>query len=204
MHLLIWLAERIPIDEVDAIIWAEIPDQEVDPKLHALVIKHMLHGPCGQLNPGCGCMRDGRCRFKFPKDFVRETRNAEGFPEYRRRSPEDGGHTHVKLVRGEEFEFTNAWVAPYNPFLLRTFECHINVEYVASVKAIKYICSVSHSFLFISPFSLANWSSFSVHQQGIGRLRLLHRKPGPIRRDQDVPAGPVPLLWRGSMEDVQL
>ena len=143
IHILIWLADRTPLSEIDAIISAEIPDPELDPKLYALVIKHMLHGPCGQLNPGCGCMRDGRCRFQYPKAFVRETQHGEGFPEYRRRSPEDGGRTYTKLVRGEEFEFTNAWVAPYSPFLLRTFECHINVEFVSNIKAIKYICKVS-------------------------------------------------------------
>lgn len=34
----------------------------------------------------------------------------------------------------------NRWVVPFNPVLCRTFDCHINVEYCHSVKAIKYIC----------------------------------------------------------------
>ena len=33
----------------------------------------------------------------------------------------------------------NSWVTPYNPLLLNTFKSHINVEYVHSVKSIKYL-----------------------------------------------------------------
>jgi len=39
-------------------------------------------------------------------------------------------HTHV---------FTNHDVVPYNPYLLAKYDCHINVEISASVKAVKYI-----------------------------------------------------------------
>jgi len=34
---------------------------------------------------------------------------------------------------------TNQWVVPYNPFLLRQFNCHINVEICSSINSIKYI-----------------------------------------------------------------
>jgi hypothetical protein len=37
------------------------------------------------------------------------------------------------------FTFNNGWVVPYNPFLLLTFECHINVEICSSVKSVKYL-----------------------------------------------------------------
>ncbi|XP_037432863.1 uncharacterized protein LOC119299826 [Triticum dicoccoides] len=37
-------------DDYDRVISAEIPDKDKYPVLHALVIKHMLHGPCGVLN----------------------------------------------------------------------------------------------------------------------------------------------------------
>ncbi len=33
----------------------------------------------------------------------------------------------------------NRWVVPYNPALLKHFNCHINVEYCGSIRAIKYI-----------------------------------------------------------------
>ncbi|XP_044966515.1 uncharacterized protein LOC123426713 isoform X1 [Hordeum vulgare subsp. vulgare] len=34
----------------------------------------------------------------------------------------------------------NRWVVPYNPYLLRMFNCYINVEVCSSIKAIKYLC----------------------------------------------------------------
>ena len=44
-------------DEYDRYISAEIPDKDKYPMLHNLVIKHMLHGPCGALNRKCPCDR---------------------------------------------------------------------------------------------------------------------------------------------------
>ena len=37
-------------NEVDEIISAEIPNEQVDPGLHEVVIKNMIHRPCGTLN----------------------------------------------------------------------------------------------------------------------------------------------------------
>ncbi|XP_066320710.1 uncharacterized protein [Miscanthus floridulus] len=42
-----------------------------------------------------------------------------------------------KKVHGHELE--NRWVMPYNPYLLRLFNCHINVEACGSIKAVKYL-----------------------------------------------------------------
>lgn len=33
----------------------------------------------------------------------------------------------------------NRWVVPYNPFFIRHFKAHINVEICSSIQAIKYI-----------------------------------------------------------------
>jgi hypothetical protein len=33
----------------------------------------------------------------------------------------------------------NRWVVPYNPYLIRTFNCHINVEACSSIKSVKYL-----------------------------------------------------------------
>ena len=33
----------------------------------------------------------------------------------------------------------NQWVVPYNPYLLRLFNCHINVEACRSIKSMKYL-----------------------------------------------------------------
>ncbi|XP_073362423.1 uncharacterized protein [Aegilops tauschii subsp. strangulata] len=40
-------------------------------------------------------------------------------------------------VRGKMLD--NRWVVPYNPYLLRMFNCHINVEVCSSIKPVKYL-----------------------------------------------------------------
>ncbi|XP_044597578.1 uncharacterized protein LOC123274153 [Cotesia glomerata] len=101
----------------------------------------MVHGPCGSINYQSVCMKDGRCTKRFPKTYVIETiTNEDGYPTYKRRSPEMGGAVAIIKVNGDNIEVDNRWVVPYSPVLLRTFDCHINVEYCGSVKSIKYIC----------------------------------------------------------------
>ena len=43
-------------EQYDRLISAELPDKQKYPELHALVVKHMMHGPCGALNPNNVCM----------------------------------------------------------------------------------------------------------------------------------------------------
>ncbi len=88
-HLLIILRSedrpRSPAD-VDRFVSAEIPCPEQYPAAHACVAKHMIHGPCGALNPNAPCMVNGRCSKGYPKAFVLETIMSEnGQPKYRRR-----------------------------------------------------------------------------------------------------------------------
>lgn len=45
-HILIWMEESIPPDRVDKVIFAEIPDTEINPQLFNIVRTHKLHGPC--------------------------------------------------------------------------------------------------------------------------------------------------------------
>jgi hypothetical protein len=33
----------------------------------------------------------------------------------------------------------NRWVVPYNLYLIRIFNCHINVEACSSIKSVKYL-----------------------------------------------------------------
>jgi hypothetical protein len=60
-HILIWLVEKIRPNEVDEVISAEITNEQVDPGLHKVVIKNIIHGPCGTLNQNTLCMVDGKC-----------------------------------------------------------------------------------------------------------------------------------------------
>ena len=137
-HMLIWLDEDIHPRNIDNVISAEFPDPDVDPELFALVKRWMLHGPCGSR-----CQdKSGKCSKKFPKQFTKDTKSdKDGYPEYRRRKPGDGGQeVCIKRDSGAMHIYNNSHVVPYNPPLLRIFKCHINVEFVASVGAIKYVC----------------------------------------------------------------
>ena len=44
-----------------------------------------------------------------------------------------------RFVLKKSVVLVNSFVVPYNPQLLRLYECHINVEVVSTIKAIKYI-----------------------------------------------------------------
>lgn len=51
-HFLLIMASNSKLinpDGYDRVISAEIPDHDKYPVLHGLVVKHMLHGPCGNL-----------------------------------------------------------------------------------------------------------------------------------------------------------
>lgn len=140
-HILIWLVERIRPDQIDDIICAEIPDPETDPDLHDVVITNMIHGPCGTISRQSPCMVDGKCSKRYPRKLTAETITGnDGYPLYRRRSPDDNGRTITTKVKGNDFVVDNSWIVPYSPLLSKTFKTHCNVEYCNSVKSIKYIC----------------------------------------------------------------
>ncbi|GAA0182862.1 hypothetical protein LIER_30444 [Lithospermum erythrorhizon] len=44
----------------DRIVSAELPDRKEDPYLSSLVLKHMMHGPCGSVNQKNVCMVNGK------------------------------------------------------------------------------------------------------------------------------------------------
>jgi len=139
MHLLIILRpEDKPStsEKIDQIVWAEIPDANKNPRLRELVLKHMIHGPCGVYCPHSPCMADNVCTKDFPKSF-QETTDADvnGYPLYRRRSQFSSQSDCLK--RGTMIN--NSWVVPYNPYLLLKYNCHINVEVCASIKGVKYL-----------------------------------------------------------------
>ena len=120
-------------DDYDRVISAEIPDKAEYPVLHDLVVKHMLHGPCGELNKNCPCMIDKQCRFHYPRELCDFTlQGNDSYPIYRRRD-----HGVQVKIRGADLD--NRWVVPYNPFLLMTYNCHINVEACSSISAVKYL-----------------------------------------------------------------
>ncbi|PWZ37531.1 ATP-dependent DNA helicase PIF1 [Zea mays] len=56
-------------EQYDLLISAEIPSNKY-PELRKMVIKHMMHGPCGSLNPNCPCTKGRKsCKNHYPRPF---------------------------------------------------------------------------------------------------------------------------------------
>ncbi|PWZ31935.1 putative ubiquitin-like-specific protease 1B [Zea mays] len=73
------------------------------------------------------------CKNHYPRPFSDTTlQGKDSYPIYRRRDDD-----RKENVRGCELD--NRWVVPYNPYLLRLFNYHINVEACGSIKAVKYL-----------------------------------------------------------------
>ncbi|XP_029639685.1 uncharacterized protein LOC115214794 [Octopus sinensis] len=83
VHMLAWCQDRIHPVDIDRIISAELPDQNADPQLYSSVTKHMIHGPCGDLNPRSPCMKNKRCSKRYPRDYCGQTYTTnDGYPIY--------------------------------------------------------------------------------------------------------------------------
>ncbi|RLN38563.1 uncharacterized protein C2845_PM01G41390 [Panicum miliaceum] len=121
-------------EQYDLLISAELPNKKKYPELYRMVTKLMMHGPCKVLNPNCPCTK-GRtsCKNRYPRPFCDSTsQGKDPYPVYRRH--DDG---RKEMIRGHTLD--NQWVVPYNLYLLRTFNCHINVEACNSIKSAKYL-----------------------------------------------------------------
>jgi hypothetical protein len=111
---------------------SEFPEGNSD--LMILIKKVMVHGPCGAQNPNSPCMVDDKCFKGFPKPFMEGTSVTEdSYACIRRR---DTGRT-VTLDNGKVVD--SRWVVCYSKYLIWKYQCHIKIESIASVKAIKYI-----------------------------------------------------------------
>ena len=122
------------VDDIDRIISAEIPDPSIDPDLHDKVIRYMIHHQCDKDHARFSCYNEttDKCRWNFGDiEYSGETTwdNITESPVYRRRSPEQGGQR-VYLNAGSERGrcVDNRWVASYNPYLLKKYDCHVHVQ----------------------------------------------------------------------------
>ena len=89
-------------------------------------------------------MQDGHCGKRYPKQYMTETQlGTDSYPLYRRRSPDNGGQVSNNTMRiggsRVDQEIDNRWIVPYNKLLLRSMNCHCNVELCMSIKSIKSI-----------------------------------------------------------------
>lgn len=155
-HNVAWIEGHTPTPEtVDKMVCAELPVD--DPVLLQLVLKHHIHGPCGTLNPSSPCMKNGKCSKDYPKQFQESTIIPENsYPLYRRRS----GIVAEKVVTRNGITTTisvdNRWVVPFNKWLLRQLQCHVNVEVCSSVKVCKYTLKYTNKGTDRAVFNLNN------------------------------------------------
>uniref|UniRef100_A0A0D3AV46 ATP-dependent DNA helicase n=1 Tax=Brassica oleracea var. oleracea TaxID=109376 RepID=A0A0D3AV46_BRAOL len=136
-HILLWFgnSSRTPsAEEVDEIISAELPNKEEDPEGYNLVTKHMIHGPCGVINPKSPCMENNVCTKKFPRAYNDYTSiDKSGYVLYRRRQNENASALKDGTIVNSNF------VVPHNIKLLKKYEAHINVEWCNRTSAMKYL-----------------------------------------------------------------
>jgi hypothetical protein len=78
------------------------------------------------------CFKDGDrsngCKDGYPFKTSPETTDSEdGYPMYRRRSVANGGHA------------KNPNVVAHNVWLLKKYDCHMNIQVVVSISSVKYL-----------------------------------------------------------------
>ena len=91
----------------------------------------------------------GKCCKGFPFPYCEETQvETNGYPQYKR--PE-GGPKFTAIKRNDKFynDIDSRWIVPYNPYLLRKYKCHFNVQTACSIKSVKYIYKYIYSKYFI-------------------------------------------------------
>jgi hypothetical protein len=144
VHILIIFAaadKPITTEDIDSIVSAQIPDQNLYPELSETIVSCMLHRPYGHANVNAPCMVDGECSKLYPKELRDETIiTADKYPE--NKWPNDG----VSVTVGGH-TFTNQHVIPYNPYLSAKYKCHINVEIANSILAVKYLYKYVYNLL---------------------------------------------------------
>jgi len=123
-------------DDIDSFITTDVPDPVHQRELHELVTTYMFHQECSERCINC---ETGKCSKGYPMQFLENTRMDDGRGWIAIKRPE-GGHTFK--WRGKEYD--NRRIVPYNPFMLKTMGCHVNVLPVCSLFQIaylfKYVC----------------------------------------------------------------
>jgi hypothetical protein len=49
------------VEDVDCMISVKLPNLKTNRLAHKMVVRCMMHGPCGVVFPNAPCMEDGKC-----------------------------------------------------------------------------------------------------------------------------------------------
>jgi len=147
VHLILVFEREFKINtpqQIDAIIRAEIPDPEKEPKLLKAMKKFMCHRPCNVVkgdtrSQRLKCHREVpgqpgvfKCRFNYPIAYEPYTVIPDkGAVRYKRRQNGRG------FIQNGRF-IDNQWVSPTNPYLLVRYQMHINVQKTNHANMAKY------------------------------------------------------------------
>ena len=137
------------LNQMDSWVSAQLPDASIaGGKLREMVLKYMIHKPCGHHNVDAPCMQTNRdtntksCNkycsqpFRTTATFNERSGRAEccrtrngGYPTIRNKV----GNSWVDVPVG------NQWVVPYNPYLLILLDCHVCTNVVSAASCAKYL-----------------------------------------------------------------
>jgi len=137
VHIIVFLQPHSKLrtaEDIDSLMSSEFPDPHSPLFEH---VKMLVHRPYGDQNPTSSCMVDSACSKGFPKPFREETTLNED--AYARTRHLNTGQSHQFKMGRHDVTVNNQWVVCHSPYLLWKYRCHINVESIASVKAVKYI-----------------------------------------------------------------
>jgi hypothetical protein len=121
-HVLVKLKAALSIAETEALVRAELPSEEEDPQLRALILKHNMHSKAHLSGPYSRCNKKGRCVYGFPIPLQVTT----SFNEF----------GHILLRRRKE---EDRWVVSHIPGLLRELQTHIHVDVCSHVGVVMYL-----------------------------------------------------------------
>ncbi len=75
-HILIFFTKNYKphtVEDVDRMISVELSDSETNKLAHKIVVRCMIHGPCGVAFPNAPCMEEGKCKKPYSRKFQSET-----------------------------------------------------------------------------------------------------------------------------------
>lgn len=112
---MLWLKDKLRLEQIDKIISTEITDPNNVKVLYDIFMKNIVHSPCEAENHLYPCMKDRKCTKKLARNLLKETlHNENGYPMYHRGETEDAGWTaSVKLRNGNQVSVDNSGVASY-------------------------------------------------------------------------------------------